>query len=458
MALGVARRLTRGRYTGVLAGLILVCIYLALTEPIFLHWDNWENIIRTESVVLTLGIGMTFVVLTGGIDLSIASASVAAGMILGLVVQHGGSWWLGCLACIGFGIVLGLVNGLGVGVLKIPFFVFTLGTLSIYQSIALLTTNGATISLFLYPRFNEVQNIANGTVGPFPTILLIGIGMYLIGSFVLHFTAFGRSIYAVGSNVEAARLTGVKVTLVLISVYTISGMTAGLGAIVQTGRLTGAGPQVDPNLLLTVIAAVLIGGTAFTGGDGGLLGTAIGGLFLGVIQNGLQLSNVSTFWQGTVSGLILICAVGLGVLRNSNARMWLARRRRARVGSEECGMSSCTPSTVVLHVTFRSPPHPPRPPGGSTHAQAQPHPPCAGGSCRHRRTRPGRRRSGVRRQVGRQSSSASRARFSRTRTSRQSPTARISPRSRRAGPSSTSTPTSPRASRSPTSTPSSTWA
>jgi ribose transport system permease protein len=310
-ALGFLRRLTRGRYTGVLAGLIVVCVYLALTEPIFLHWDNWQNIIRTESVVLTLGIGMTFVVLTGGIDLSIASAAVASGMILGLI------------------------NGLGVGILKIPFFVFTLGTLSIYQSIALLTTNGATISLFLYPRFNEVQTIANGNVGPFPTILLIGVGMYLIGSFVLHFTAFGRSIYAVGSNVEAARLTGVKVTFVLVTVYGISGLTAGLGAVVQTGRLTGAGPQVDPNLLLTVIAAVLIGGTAFTGGDGGLLGTAIGGLFLGVIQNGLQLSNVSTFWQGTVSGLILISAVGLGVLRNSNARMWLARRRRVRGGIQE---------------------------------------------------------------------------------------------------------------------------
>ena len=329
------RRLTRGRYTGVLAGLIVVCVYLALTEPIFLHWDNWQNIIRTESVVLTLGIGMTFVVLTGGIDLSIASATVAAGMILGLVVQHGGSWALGCLASIGFGLLLGLVNGLGIGILKIPFFVFTLGTLSIYQSIALLSTNGETISLFLYPRFNEIDKIANGNVGPFPTILLIGVGMYLAGAFVLHFTAFGRSIYAVGSNIEAARLTGVKVTVVLISVYAISGLTAGLGAIVQTGRLTGAGPQVDPNLLLTVIAAVLIGGTAFTGGDGGLLGTAIGGLFLGVIQNGLQLSNVSTFWQGTVSGLILICAVGLGVLRHSNARMWLARRRRARGGSEE---------------------------------------------------------------------------------------------------------------------------
>ena len=328
----LARRVTRGRYTGVLGGLIVVCVYLWVTEPIFMTWPNWENIIRTQSVVLTLGVGMTFVVLTGGIDLSTASATAAAGMILGLAIEHGASWWLACLAGVGFGLLLGAANGIGVGVLKIPFFVFTLGTLSVYQSIALLVTNGATISLFSYPRFGEVQTIVNGTTGPFPTILLIGVVVYVLGSFVLHFTTFGRSVYAVGSNIEAARLTGVKVTLVLVSVYAVSGLSAGLGAIVQTGRLTGAGPQVDPDLLLTVIAAVLIGGTAFTGGDGGLLGTAIGALFLGVIQNGLELSNVSTFWQGTVSGLILICAVGLGVLRHSSPRLWLARHRRAGRG------------------------------------------------------------------------------------------------------------------------------
>jgi ribose transport system permease protein len=314
--LSFVRRVTRGRYAGVLGGLIVVCIYLGLTEPIFLNWDNWENIIRTESVVLTLGIGMTFVVLTGGIDLSIASATTAAGMLLGIAIEHGASWWLACGVGLAFGLVLGLANGLGIGIFKIPFFVFTLGTLSIYQSIALLTTNGATISLFSYPRFNEIQVIVNGTTGPFPTVLLIMVVVYALASFVLHFTPYGRSVYAVGSNIEAARLTGIKVTFVLVSVYTIAGLSAGLGAIVEDGRLTGAGPQVDPNLLLTVIAAVLIGGTAFTGGDGGLLGTAIGGLFLGVIQNGLELSNVSTFWQGSVSGLILICAVGLGVLRN----------------------------------------------------------------------------------------------------------------------------------------------
>ena len=240
-------------------GLIIVRIYLALTERIFLHRDNWQNIIRTESVVLTLGIGMTFVVLTGGIDLSIASATVASGMILGLAIEHGASWWVGCLACTGFGLLLGLVNGLGVGVLKIPFFVFTLGTLSIYQSIALLTTNGATISLFLYPRFNEVETIANGNAGPFPTILLIGIGMYLIGSFVLHFTAFGRSIYAVGSTVEAARLTGVKVTLCwsLSTPSPASPPGSAPSSRPAHHRRWAAG---RPEPVLTVIAAVLTAG------------------------------------------------------------------------------------------------------------------------------------------------------------------------------------------------------
>ena len=174
-------------------------------------------------------------------------------------------------------------------------------------------------------------------------------GLYLVGAFVLHLTPFGRAVYAVGSNPDAARLTGINVKIVLVAVYAISGLAAGLAAVVQTGRLTAAGPQVDPNLMLAVIAAVLIGGTAFTGGDGGLLGTAIGVLFLGVVQNGLQLSDVSTFWQGTVSGGILILAVGLGVLRDVGWR-WRLRSRVPRVpgpraGGEASWRTPTTPAT-----------------------------------------------------------------------------------------------------------------
>ena len=335
MSVGVLRRIALSRYTGVLIGIAAIVVYLAVTEPVFLTWDNWQNIIRSQAVVLTLAAGMTFVVLTGGIDLSIASMMVGSAMVVGLAIEHGAPWWLGCLAGIGMGVGFGLANGTMIGLLGIPFFVVTLGTLSIYQSIALLMTNGETISLFAIPEFNTVQTLINGETGPFPNVLLLCAGLYLVGAFVLHLTPFGRSVFAVGSNPDAARLTGINVKVVLVAVYAISGLTAGLAAVVQTGRLTAAGPQVDPNLMLAVIAAVLIGGTAFTGGDGGLLGTAIGVLFLGVVQNGLQLSDVSTFWQGTVSGSILILAVGLGVLRDVGWRSRLRSRRTARARDPE---------------------------------------------------------------------------------------------------------------------------
>lgn len=330
---GLLRRVSLGRYAGVLIGIAAIFVFMTIKEPVFLSWENWQNIIRSQSVVLTLAFGMTFVVLIGGIDLSIASATAASAMVIGIAVRDGAPWWLGCLAGIGMGLALGAVNGIGIGVLKIPFFVVTLGTLSIYQSLALLMTKGETVSLFAYPTFDRVQTLINGNVGQIPTVLLLAGGLYLIGGFVLHFTGFGRGVYAVGSNSEAARLTGINVVAITVAVYAISGLSAGLGAVVQTGRLTAAGPQVDPNLMLNVIAAVLIGGTAFTGGDGGLFGTAIGVLFLGIVQNALQLSSVSTFWQGTVSGSILILAVGIGVLRDRGALGRMRARRRGGGGS-----------------------------------------------------------------------------------------------------------------------------
>lgn len=317
-------RLGLGRFAGVITGLVAVCVYLTFTQDVFLTWDNWQNILRSNAVVLILALGMTFVVITAGIDLSVASMTVASGMIFGLSIQHGASWFVAVLATVGFGLALGLANGILIGIAKISFFVVTLGTLSIYASIALLTTAGETISLYDKPSFATSSALANSTVLGIPRALVMCAVLYAIGALVLRYTRFGRSVYAVGSNAEAARLAGVKVIAVLVAVYALSGLTAGLAAVVQTGRLAAAAPQVDPTLMLTVVAAVLIGGTAYTGGEGGLLGTVIGVFFLGVVQNGLTLSGVSSFWQGTVSGLILIVAVGLGVLREHG---WSVRQR-----------------------------------------------------------------------------------------------------------------------------------
>jgi ribose/xylose/arabinose/galactoside ABC-type transport system permease subunit len=331
----VRTRLTLGRYTGVILGLFAVCVYMTITEPLFLTGANWSNILRSEAVILILAIGMTYVVLTGGIDLSIGSITAASAVALGIAVEHGGSWWVGTLAAIAAGLVFGFANGFVIGVFRIPFFVVTLGTLSIYQSIALLeTTQGQTISLFNYTRFEKLSTLVNGNVGPIPTVFIICVVLYLVASFVLRYMTFGRAIYAVGANQEAARLSGISVTLVLVSVYTISGLAAGLGAAVQAGRLGASAPQADPTLMLSVVAAVLIGGTSLTGGDGGLFGTFLGALFLGVIQNALQLGDVSAFYQGLVSGLILILAVGLGVLREHAAKVrQRATRRRLSTAS-----------------------------------------------------------------------------------------------------------------------------
>jgi len=318
-----------GRLAGVTIGLLAVCVYLAITEPAFLTWANWQNIIRGQAVMAILAVGMTFVVLTGGIDLAVASTTALVAVVFGAVVGDL-SWPLAVLATLGAGLVLGLLNGTLIGLARIPFFVVTLGTLAIYQSWALLLSkSGETKSLIGVGSFGSIGDFVNGAVGPFPTVMLLVVGLYVVGSIVLSLTSFGRAVYAVGSNAEAARLTGINVRAILVSVYAIVGILAGVAALVQAGRLSAAAPQADPNLMLNVVAAVLIGGVAFSGGEGSLLGTLVGVIFLGVIQNGLTLSDISTFWQGTISGLILIVAVAIGVLRAHSGVVRLPRRRRS---------------------------------------------------------------------------------------------------------------------------------
>ncbi len=319
MNAALLRRLALGRYAGVLVALVVVCAYLAFTQEVFLTWDNFMNIAKSNSVVFVLALGATFVIISGGLDLSTASAAAAAGMILGLTMDGGWSIAVALAATAVFGLFLGLLNGFMITRLRISYLVVTLGTLSIYQSFALVVNSGRTITVFGDPGFSILSDFVNNDIGPFPILLVFDLLLLLVAGGILRYTGFGRSLFAVGSNREAARLNGIDVGRIVLLTYGIAGLAAGLASVVQVGRLTGASAQADPTLLLTVIAAVLIGGTIFTGGEGGVLGTLVGVLFLGVVQNGLTLSNVSSFWQGTVSGVILIAAVGLGVLRD---RSW----------------------------------------------------------------------------------------------------------------------------------------
>ena len=246
----VLGRLVLGRYTGLLVALVAVGVYLALTEDVFLTWDNLMNIGKSNSVVFVLAIGATFVIISGGIDLSIASAATAAGMILGLTMEAGWSIALVLAVTLLFGLCLGLLNGVLITRLRISFLVVTLGTLSIYQSFALVVNGGQTISVFGKPGFSVLSDFVNDEIGPFPVLLVFDLALLLVAGGVLRYSGFGRSLFAVGSNPEAARLNGINVGRILLITCAVSGLTAGLASVVQVGRLTGASAQADPTLLL----------------------------------------------------------------------------------------------------------------------------------------------------------------------------------------------------------------
>lgn len=323
--LGSLEALSLGRYAGVIVALVVVSALLTITQSSFLTWSNMENIIGANSVILVLALGATYVVITGGIDLSTAAMMTATSMVLAISFKSGWGLVPAVVVALAFGAAAGFSNGFLIAKAKISFLAVTLGALSIWGSFALVVQEGQTVSIFSEKSFNPIHDLVTNSIGPIPLLLVFDIALLLIFGGMLRYSTFGRSLFAIGSNEEAARLSGINVGRVLILVYTIAGLAAGLASMVSVGRLTAGSPTVDPNLLLTVLAAVLIGGTSFTGGVGGVFGTAIGVIFLGVVENGLTLSNVSSFWQGIVSGSILIIAVGLGVLRE---RGWSVRRAR----------------------------------------------------------------------------------------------------------------------------------
>lgn len=330
-----ATRLGNSRYLGVLVGLAGLIAFLTLSQPTFFTLANWQEVARSQAIAWVLALGSTFVILTVGIDLSIASQVAMAGMVFGLTMREGYPVWLSIVLTVLAGLGMGWLNGVLIGFANISFFVVTLATMSIFQSAALLTTEGQTITLFAREEFTWVSETVNGSVGPIPRTFLLVVILYGLGTFVLKSTRYGRMVYAVGSNPDAARLAGIPTRLVFMSVYAISGLTCGIAALIGVGRLSAASPVADPGLTLSVVAAVLIGGVAFTGGDGSLFGTFLGVLFLGLIRNGISLIGISSFWQGLVSGLILLIAVGLGVLRDHQWVRRLSLRSRRRQARDE---------------------------------------------------------------------------------------------------------------------------
>lgn len=293
---------------GMLPVLVLLAIAFELMTGKFLSINNLSIVTQQASINIVLAAGMTFVILTGGIDLSVGSVLAAAAMAAVSVSLIPGWGMMGIAAGLGMGLVLGLVNGGLVAFVGLPPFIVTLGALTAVRGLARLMGNDTTV-------FNSdlpFDFIGNGTFLGVPWLAIFALVTVIVSWFILRRTVLGTWIYAVGGNLEAARLTGIKVSLVLLFVYGISGLFAGLGGVMSAARLYAAnGLQLGQAYELDAIAAVILGGTSFVGGIGSIWGTLIGALIIAVLSNGLILTGVSDIWQFIIKGLVIILAVAL---------------------------------------------------------------------------------------------------------------------------------------------------
>ena len=297
--------LASGRRLGTLAGLFALCVLLWILTPHFLTVSNLVNVLEQTAINAVIAAGMTFVIISGGIDLSVGSLLALAGVVLATLLHAGVPAPVAIAAALAIGFTFGLFNGTAITWGRLPPFIATLGMMSIARGCALLFTDGRPVSGF-DPAF---RSFATARIAGIPAPVLVTIGVYLSAWFVLSKTRFGRYVYAIGGNEEATRLSGVNVRMHKMCVYGVSGLTSAVAAVLLTSRLNSAQPIAGMMYELDAIAATVIGGTSLMGGDGGLSGTLIGALIMGVLRNGLNLLGVSSFVQQIVIGLVIVFAV-----------------------------------------------------------------------------------------------------------------------------------------------------
>ncbi|SFL83838.1 ABC transporter permease [Halanaerobium salsuginis] len=298
---------------GSLLGLIVLMIILTFASPYFLTVNNLTNVLQQASINALVASGMLLAILTAGIDLSVGSVLALSISVSGIVIINFGlNPVLGILACLFVGGTAGMTNGLLLTKLRLPHpFIATLGMMNVARGLALIITGASPVSGF--PDW--IQFIGSGYIGPIPFSFILVIVAVIIFHYFLNRTTLGRHIYAVGGNIEAARLSGIDTDRVLTWVYTISGFMAAMGGIVLMGKVNAAYPLAGLSYELDAIAAVIIGGASFLGGVGTIWGTLIGAMIIAVIRNGLNLLGVSPDLQTVVIGAVIIGAVYIDVLR-----------------------------------------------------------------------------------------------------------------------------------------------
>lgn len=306
--------------------LIAMVVVFSIASPNFLQFDNIVGILLATTVNGVLALGVTFVIIAGGIDLSIGTVMSLSAVIAGVVIT---SWQLpiplGIVAGLATGAAAGTINGFVIARLKLPPFIVTLGMLKVASGLALIVSGARPIYFTDTPSFNE---IAMGSIVArllpsleLPNLVLFLLGAALIAGFALNRTILGRYTFALGSNEEATRLSGVPVVGWKIAVYAVAGLFAGLAGLLMAARLDSAQPSLGFGYELEAIAAAVIGGTSLSGGEGTILGTVIGAFLISILTNGLRILSVSQEWQNVVIGVIVVVAVYLDiVLRRAQQR------------------------------------------------------------------------------------------------------------------------------------------
>ena len=323
----LARAVTvAGGRGGALIILFLLVVAFTIVTPDFLTVNNLVNILRQYSVLMILAVGQTLVIVSRGIDLSVASNAALSGSVMGVAYAY---WaWpepASLLVGLAAGVAVGAFNGFVITRLDVPDFIATLGTFVAVRGIALLVTDGLPVPDFERAVEGRTLPTTISTLGVdsvlgMPLIAVVALVCALIGGFILARTRLGRTAYAIGGNTEAARMSGIKVERSKMWIYVVSGLLAAVGGFMLTGRQASANALMGEGLELQSIAAVVIGGTNLFGGEGRMSGTVIGVLIIGVLSNGLSIAGVAEFWQRVVNGLIIVAVVALDQWRRRAAR------------------------------------------------------------------------------------------------------------------------------------------
>nr|WP_050807033.1 ribose ABC transporter permease [Acetonema longum] len=284
---------------------MILSIVLTLLSDRFLTVDNLLNVARQVSINAIISVGMTLIILTGGIDLSVGSILAFSGSITAGLLAGGQAILPAILAGVAAGAILGLINGLLVARAGIPPFIATLGTMTAARGFTLVYTDGRPIT----GMEEAFRFLGGGYLASIPVPVVIMAAIFLAAYIMLTQTRFGRYIYAIGGNEEAARLSGINTKKILLAVYTLGGVLAGFSGIIMASRLNSAQPTAGTGFELDAIAAVVLGGTSTAGGVGTVGGTLIGAMIIGVLDNGLNLLNVSSFYQQVAKGAVILLAV-----------------------------------------------------------------------------------------------------------------------------------------------------